>query len=78
MTTYQATRTECEQFDRAVVRLADLTARVCEARGELVLAGVGTFDTEKEHRFLMRLEARLSKMHLKLASRARRVRQPSR
>ena len=60
------------------LRLADLAAKICEARGELVLAGVGTFDTQKEHRSLMRLEARLSKMHHNLTSRAHRARRSGR
>ena len=78
MKTYHATASECDLFERAVVRLADLTAKVCEVRGELVIAGVGTFDTQKEHRFLTRLETRLAKMHRKLAWRAQRARRSGR
>jgi len=73
-TPISASEQELESLGYVVDGLGDLAYKVATVREQLVLAGVGTFSTQKEHAYLMRLEIRIDQLRSKLSKLEKRTR----
>ena len=73
MKTYYATAKDCKEFDTAIASLRPLAISIAETRRLLVMAGVGTFGTEKERQMLVKFEDKITKLQTKLYKRAQKA-----